>query len=58
MGLKGPEAWVIVVEEAWERRDVEVDAAVEGAREAMSKGFLDEGAMEAASNGFWGSMVE
>lgn len=58
MGVKGPEVWVIVVEEAWERREAEVEAAVEGAREAVSKGFLDEGAMEAASNGFWGSMAE
>lgn len=58
MGVKGPDAWVIVVEEAWERREAEVEAAVEGARDAVSKGFSDEGAMEAASNGFWESMVE
>lgn len=51
VGVKGPEEWVIVVEEAWERSEAEVEAAVEGAREAVSKGFFDEGAME-------GSMAE
>lgn len=29
-----------------------MDSAVEGAREAVSKGFFDKGVMEAASNWF------